>query len=226
MSRGSYHKKIGEARAQQLVDALSAKPMTVEQLAAELGMCVSSIAIYVARLRTEPKRIYVSGYARRTSGMPAVIWSAGAQPDVEFVPLSMPTRKTSAAERIEQVLALLTESPRTLRELGDAMHMVRRAAGRYLTILRNQDDKRVYIKAWLHPSVGFPGQRAGAWAPVYAVGSKPDKPMPAKETSAQRHARRYKRPEIREAEALRRKRDYILKKARSKPTTWLTALGI
>jgi DNA-binding Lrp family transcriptional regulator len=224
MPRGDFHKKIGQMREQQVVDALKDKQMTVEQLASALGMSPSSIAIYVTRLHEEPKRVYVSGHERRLSGMPAVLWSAGSSPDVEFVPLSMPTRKVSAAERIEQVIALLEAQPRTLRDIAKVMHMVPRAAGKYVSLLRAGDEQRIYIARWLSPRVTHPGQRAGSWAPVYAVGNKADKPMPKKETSAERHARRYQSREIREMETARRKRDYTLKKAKAKPATWFTAL--
>lgn len=218
----------GRQRMDSIVATLKRQPMTVVQLAAALGMGQSNVWVYLNKLRkAQPRRVYISAYKSNTgfgAGRPAPIFSAGNRPDVEFVPNNRPTRKTSAAERLQRVMELLTEKPRTSRELGECMHVVRATALIYVTQLRRE--KKIHVKRWKHPSAVNEECIGGAWSPVYAVGNKPDKPQPAAETSAQRHARRKLDPGYVADARRRRKQQYMREKALKKPQGIFAALGL
>lgn len=219
---------IGRQRVDSILAALKRQAMTLSQLAAALNLGESNAWMYVRKLRkAEPRRVYISGYKTNTgfgAGRPAPIFSAGNRPDVEFVPNNRPTRKTSAAERRDKVMELLTEKPRTSRELGECMHVVRATALIYVTQLRREN--KIYVKRWKHPSTVNEEAIGGAWSPVYAVGNKPDKPQPVAETSAQRHARRKLDPAYVADARKRRKQQYMREKVLKKPQGIFAALGL
>lgn len=218
----------GRLQEQRIITSLQQKTKTTQQLADALGMCRSNVAIYLERMRRAPRRVFICDYEERT-GRPAPIYAAGDKPDVEYAPLSRPTPKTSAAERLSQALRLLAEKPRTLRELGPAMNMVPGAAGKHVRTLRTSKPKQVFIESWRHPSEVSPDGTGGDWAPVYAAGDKPDAPKPPRETGKARHARLHKKKEYRDARNKARRARYQVEKVVKKhtkagPQPWFAAL--
>jgi hypothetical protein len=225
---GDKHRRKGKLQEARIISRLSTKPQTVEQLASALGKCPSGIALYLKRMRAE-HRVFVCGHEPR-HGSPAKVWAVGDRPDVEYVPIDRPTPKISAAQRREQVIALLTEKPRTIRQLAPAMHVVYETAGRYVGQLHKGPNRQVYIQAWRHPRDLNPeNSRGGDWAPVYAVGDKPDAQKPARESSKERHARMHKDREYRRARNAQRRARYqqdklVKQHIKAGPQTWLSAL--
>jgi len=223
---GNSQKKHGRQQEQRIIVSLQQQPKSTKQLADALGMGRSNTAIYLARMRAEPRRVFICGYEKQ-AGRPTPIYAAGCRPDVEYVPLSRPTPKTSHAQRLEQTLALLSEKPRTLRELGPAMNVVPGAAGKFVRILRTA--KQVRIAGWRHPSAVSPNGTGGDWAPVYAIGSAPDAPKPPRETSKERNARLHKNKDYRAARNKARRDRYQVEKVVKKhtkagPQPWFAAL--
>lgn len=212
----------GRQRMDKIIAALQSKPMGVVELAEVLGMGKSNVWVYLDKMRNgTPKRVFISGYrkhAEARAGQPAPIYSAGSKPDFEYVPNNRPTPKTSAAQRREQMIALLRKSPMTAQQLGDEMHIVKARALMYVGQMKREN--AVYISRWLRP------EGAGAWAPVYALGNRPDKPTPKGETSGQRHARLMRNPEHAEEERARRRRRYAVERLRGKPQSIFAALGL
>lgn len=206
----------------KIVAALQHKPMGIVELAEVLGMGKSNVWVYLNKMRKgSPKRIFISGYVKKqdaTAGQPAPVYSAGSKPDFEYVPNNRPTPKTSAAQRREQMTALLRKSPMTAQQLGDQMHIVKARALMYLGEMKREN--AIYISRWLRP------EGAGAWAPVYALGNRADKPSSKGETSGQRHARLMRDPEHAEEERARRRRRYAVERLRGKPQGIFAALGL
>lgn len=223
MPRVNRQKEMGLQREQQIIASLRESPKTNAQLCDATGLRRASIALYLVRLHAEPKRAYIMGHEMR-SGSPAPIWAAGDNPDAEYVPQSRPMPKTSAEERIQQVLSLLTSRRMTTRQLANKMHVTQATAGRYVTKLRR--DGKVYVYRWIAPYKAYPGTRAATWIPVYAVGDKPDVPMPAQESSSSRHARLHTSVEYREDRNKKRRLRYVVEKTRKKPNTIFAALGL
>lgn len=227
MPRGDKQKEKGEARLQTVLAAISARPMTIKELAEAVGFSQSSASNYMLKLNAEPRRVYVCGHTKSHGGIPGDVWAAGNLSNVEYVPLDRPARKTTSGERLQQVIDLLTKNgPMTVRQLAKHMHMVPRAAGKYVKLLRDQTPRALCISSWLHPAIASPGSRPCTWVPVYAVGHKKDKVRPLRETSAERHARLHSNPEYRKKKNEARRHYHIVMKARKKPQSIFAALGL
>ncbi len=215
-------------RTDAILRALYDKPRTIVELAEVLGTVDSNVWAYLNRMRkATPKLVYISGYVSNTgkyAGRPAPVYSAGSKPDVEFVPLNIRGTKTSAAERREQILALLTEKKMTTLQLAAKLHLCGAAVQQHLKHLR--DDKKVYIAKYQHPKVKNPEGRGSSWAPLYAVGSRKDAPRPKKETTSERHARLRKDPEYLAYVNKRRRLRHELAQIRKKPQNIFSALGL
>lgn len=215
----------------RVLNSLSGARMTVAQIAQELGISASSVALHIAALRRSPKQIYICGHDGKAGkpvhgGCPAPIWTAGSKPDAEFVPLRSPSPKITSYQRQEQIIAILKRGPRTTAQLSEVMHIVRAKVNDHLRKLRVDGNKRIYIKHWNHPAlVARPGT-GGDWAPVYAIGDKPDAPKPKKETSKDRHRRLMQDPVYREDRKKGARKRYQITKLRKKPQGIFAALGL
>jgi hypothetical protein len=225
---GDKHRTKGKLQEERIIASLFVAPKTVEQLASALGKCPSGIALYLKRMRAE-RRVFICSHEKR-NGSPAKIWAVGDRADVEYVPLDRPTPKISAAQRRAQVLRLLKEQPRTIRQLAPLMHTVYETAGRYVGQMRKGANRQIYILTWRHPRETNPNSTYGGdWAPVYAVGNEPDAPKPARETSKERHARAHKDKEYRKARNAQRRTRYqqdklVKNHIKAGPQTWISAL--
>lgn len=226
MRRGENMQAKGILRKQVILDLLKTGPKTRKQIVDALGAGSSSISAHLVQLHEAPKRIYVCGHEPNHQGMPAKVWALGDKPDVEYVPNERPAAKTSAEERRQQVLTLLREQPRSAQQLVGAIHVVKKTISIYIAQLRDPENRKLFIVKWLPAGEAYPDKRASAWVPVYAVGSKPDAPMPAPETKAARYARMKLSKEFCEGERRRAKIYYTVKKARKKPQGIFAALGI
>lgn len=219
--------EMGRQKDRELVDMLRRQPMTIAEIAKIVGLTVSAVTYRVTRLRdTKPKRVYIKEFRSNCgiyAGRPAPVYAAGFLPDVEFVPLRRPTPKTSGAQRCEQILSILAGGPKSSMQISKRMHVCRDAALRYLTQMRREG--RVYISRWIHPNELCKG-RGGSYTPVYAVGNKKDKPKPAKESSADRNARKRKDPAYVEAERQREAKRRAMLKIRKTPQGIFAALGL
>lgn len=225
MPRGFHSKQQGELAKQRILEALTGKRLRVVEIVQATGICRSGIAKHLLALHAEPKQIFICGFDPKTKGRPAPIWTAGNQPDVEFVPNTRPTRKTTAAERRDQVLAELKRKPRCARELADDIHVVTGTVVRYITALRRPENRQLFIIRWNHPSKVCKTGEGGDWAPVYAVGTREDVPKPT-ETPSERHHRLMKDDAYREQRRSARRVYYQLEKARKRPNNWASALGL
>jgi hypothetical protein len=80
-----YQAARGERQIVRVVAALQEKPMTTEQLCAELFLSRASIGIYVRRLRTAPKRVYICKFAAQPNvfGRRAPVFALGTYPDAK-----------------------------------------------------------------------------------------------------------------------------------------------
>lgn len=218
----------GEAKSRLIIDTLRRQPMTLHQLAEVLKISESGAKLQLNKLRAEPRRVYISGHnpppARR--GQAAPVYSVGNRPDVEYVRINIPGRKTTSAERRQQILDLLTERPRTMADLSEAMHIVREAVGRHMRVLRTQTPRLVYIRCWQHPSKIAASGTGGDWAPVYAAGVKPDKKKPKRETPSERHHRLSLDDAYKAERRKKRVAKYQIEKTRKKPHGPFAALGI
>lgn len=223
MPRVNRQKEIGLLRERQIIASLYNSPKTNAKLCAAVGLGRASVALYLVRLHDEPRQAYIIGHEMR-NGSPAPVWAAGDSPDVEYVPQSRPTPKTSAEERIQQVLSLLTSRRMTMRQLASKMYVTQATAGRYVTKLRR--DGKVYVYRWIAPYNAYPGTRAATWIPVYAVGDNLDMPMPKQESSSARHARLHAHEGYRDERNEKRRLRYQVEKTRKKPNTIFAALGL
>lgn len=218
----------GEAKSRRIIDALRNNPMTTRQIAEALDISESGAALQLRKLRDNPRRVHISGYylSPGTQGQPAPIYSVGNRPHAEYTRINIPGRKTTSAERRQQIIDLLTERPRTMAELSEAIHIVREAVGRHMRMLRKPGSKQVYIRRWQHPSkIAAPGV-GGDWAPVYAAGDKPDKKKPRAETPSERHQRLSKDDAYKAERRKKRRAHYAIEKTRKKPNSIFAALGI
>ena len=214
----------GIQQRKAIVENLAAAPKTLDELCVALDLGQKNARRYLEQLRAPARQVHICGHQQR-HGRPAPIYAAGDKADVEYVPLSHPAPKTSAAERRAQVLKLLTEKPRTRGELAECMHLVTGAAGKYVTELRHPDNRQLYIVDWRHPSDVHGGSAGGDWTPVYAVGAKKDKRKPVEGKSA-RHARLQKDPAYREDRNIKRRTRYAAQKAAKKKHGIFSALGL
>lgn len=220
-------KQRGRQMVQRILTSLANEPQTVAELSARFNTTVSNMSLYIKRLRDAvPRQVYISSFNSNTgkyAGRPAPVYAAGSKPNAEFVPLRRPTPKKSVAERCEQVLAHLLQSPLSSVELAAKMFVVRDTALSYLTKLRREG--KIHITRWAHPSK-FKEGRGGSYTPIYAIGSKADKPRPKKESSAARNARKRKEPGYAESERKRAAKRRAIIKFSKKPQSIFAALGL
>lgn len=214
-----YQKERGYRQEERILAAIADEAKTTRQLAAELHISRASVAVYLRRLTISPiKHVHIERYEMLTTGRPTPFYRGGTKPDAVFQAIyvrkdKQPDRRTA---RIMQILELLI-APKAAADLAPLMTITISGTRRYLQELRA--DKRIYIKSWRHP-----GKR-GDWAPVYMIGNKPDAPKP-KETRAERHAKDKADADKYERILAKRRAASRVKTATSKPSNWLSALGL
>lgn len=122
-------------------------------------------------------------------------------------------------ETIEKFLALLEEKPRTRDELQVALALSKPGVQRYLTHLRAAP-RRVYICRWVPTT--------GNLAPVYAKGSRKDAKRPIRPSMKERQVLRWQKikedPEKHKHYLHRHRLGAAVRRLRSNPQTWLSAL--
>lgn len=119
---------------------------------------------------------------------------------------------------IGRILEALVE-PKTYGQLCNALHMTDRSVRRYLSHLRAQPNRRVYLKRYLVIPNGY--------SPQFALGSKPDAIKPRQtetERTAKWRAKVRASPELQERQRRYDSAWWAIKKATSKPQSWASAL--
>jgi hypothetical protein len=143
----------------------------------------------------------------------------GDLPDVELIRC----RKKKAlvprfAAQLARVLKAL-KTPQTTMQLALVLNFSQSRARVYIHELRATKPKRAYIKDWQDPG------KQGDWAPVYALGNRPDKRKP-KITRADRYCKDRANDEKYERILAQRRKLHMLDKARKNKQTWASSLGL
>lgn len=89
-----------------------------------------------------------------------------------------------AAAKIERILAALKQQPMTRDELQCLLGISKPTMRRYIAHLR-AEPRRIFVKRWLR-TMGLP-------APVYALGSRKDAPLPRTPTRTERNQEEWRR---------------------------------
>jgi hypothetical protein len=120
-------------------------------------------------------------------------------------------------------LTELKALPMTRDELQCLLGLSKPAMRRYIDHLRDPENKRIFIAAWR-------GSTKGRFAPVHALGDKPDAPQPTALTRHERNAlqwRRIKADRDRHDRVKASARVYgAINRMRGKPQGIFAALGI
>lgn len=126
---------------------------------------------------------------------------------------------SNTRHNIKRMLDALTE-PMTYEQLAATLHMSDRSVRFYVQHLRQEPNKRVYLKEHLPASNGYMAQ--------FALGSLPDAPRPARQSERERNAKYRAKvrsnPELRERRRQREKAQWIVKKAKRVPQNPFSAL--
>jgi predicted ArsR family transcriptional regulator len=212
----NYQQYRGERQIARILAAVANEPMTARELAAHVNLHVSSVLIYTQRLMAEPRQLRVAAYAPCSRGKPAPMYGPGDAPDVDYIG----TRKPRVGERLEKqrarVLAAMA-SPCTAEQLGVKLSLTVSRARVYIRELRKA--KQAYIQSWASPPA------RGDLAPVYALGSKADKPKP-RQSRALRYKLEKADQDRHDRNLAKRRARYDVAKAVARPNTWLSALGV
>lgn len=214
---------------EKILALISARPMSVMQLAEALEMSKAGIANRLVELHAQPRRAHISGFLAKkgNQGRETPVWSAGNLHDVEYVPQSCRSKRVTRDQKREKILQLLKHTPRSVAQLAELIFVVRGTAGGYITRLRKEKVRRIYIIRWDPPIKSTGAGRGGDWAPVYAFGSLEDAPKPSRESSSARHARLMRNESYREQRNKERvDRYHQVEKYRKKPNTIFGALGL
>lgn len=216
----------GLRQLDRIVDLITAEPMSAEQLADAMQCTKGNIVIYLRRLKAAtPPRVHVYDHAPPVDhgGRPRPIYAAGDHPDEVFEAKRKPPLQYDRVARSNAlILAALADTPMTAQALAELVNRSKSRTLRLLRTLREADPKQVYIAAWSE------SQSQGDIAPLYKAGNRPCKPKPK-----QSRAARYKKELAnKEQHALnlakrraRRRATSAATRSKSKPTTWLSALG-
>lgn len=218
MTRYNYEATRGARQESRILAALTSGPMTTRQIAESLHLSISNTSIYLARLRKD--RIYIAGFILPPKGREAPLFALGQLPDVVYPHIggrkpkrSVPRYEAQAARAV----AAMSVKPMTAAQLGAALSLTTSGAREYIRALHQSTPKQAYIKDWQHP-----GKR-GDWAPIYALGSHPDKQKP-KPTRADRYAADKKDKDKYERLLADRRKLHMLARARKTPQTPFSAL--
>lgn len=223
MQRYNPSEKRGEQQRQKLVKLLQESPKSTKELCKLMNFGRPNLMKHLERLQKE-KRVYVHGHIAQW-GRPAAIYAAGNLPDVEYVPQSRPGHRPSKAQRIDQILTLLSTRGMSSKQIGAAIFVSPAHVLKFLRVLRDPACRQIHIAKWRHPQEsGFTS--GGDWTPVYRAGDKPDAPKPRRESSSERHRRLSQNSEYREARNKERVLRYRVERTRNKPQGIFAALGL
>ena len=119
---------------------------------------------------------------------------------------------------VERFLAALV-TPKTQLQLQAEVHLSARSIRHYLTHLRAEPNRRVYLKRYLLIN--------GRYEAFFALGNKPDAVKPRQtpaEKAAKWKAKVKSDPELQQRLANFEKARWATRKATKQPNTWLSAL--
>lgn len=212
--RGAYQRG-------RILAAIATEALTAQQLADRLHLTRDGINIHLKSMKeAAPRLIHVASYVYNPKGgRPAPQYRPGDQKDAEYVPSCAPTRHLQTPNHKAHIMRLLEQKKRTILQLSDALDLSHQWTRHLISELR--EEGRVHIGAWQRQSAGI--------APLYAVGSKADKPMPKHtKTEWQRLKDRINaNPESREKYENSKKRRQLkerIKRMHATPQSWFAAL--
>lgn len=156
----------------RILTAIKHEPLSAMQLSAQLFLHETAVRRYLRGL-LRARRVHVAGHLP-TGKRPHRMFKAGRAPNV--VHAKGAPKSTARADRIaaqqQEVIALLA-MPQTgeqlTRKLGEKYRNQVVARVRKL-----REAKQAYIIGWEPPPT------TGAPAPIYALGNKPDAPLPVR----------------------------------------------
>jgi DNA-binding Lrp family transcriptional regulator len=156
----------GERQLQRILAVIRSEALSVRDIAGKVHLSESAVLRHVAALRAA-KRAYVAGF-RPSAGntKPTKLVRAGHRPDAVYRVKSRkrPCRKDAHRKRMRELLAL----PQTSEALAARMGLSITRTRTFIAELRAA--KIACIVDWQLPPT------KGSQAPVYALGSGPDKP--------------------------------------------------
>lgn len=208
----------------RIVEILADKKLGHIEVAESMGFSRTAAQKYMAAMhKRSPKVIYISEYEQPlTGGYPRPLFSVGNLPDVVYVPKNIKKAKRPvprSEEKKARILELLT-TPMTGRELAAAVFLSNEQTMDYVRLMRESTPKLVFVKAYRKAA------KRGQWAPVYAVGNRPDAKHPGKQTRAERYKQERKDEDAVRRANQRRKHDYLIKTLKATPVSWASALGL
>lgn len=196
---------------QRILALLDGQALSAQQIADRIHLTRDGVQIYLTRFRAEGLIRIASYLTNRQGGRPAPCYQIGTAPDAAYVPTRVPQCVDMAAERIKQIKrALRGGKLLSAKELAAILGLHSARVRYYLRQMR--DDGIIRI--------GRYGKADAGYLPLYVLGSGPDMPRPQLDVAAQN--RNYRARHREAINARRRFKDRL----RSKPTTWLTALGL
>jgi predicted ArsR family transcriptional regulator len=202
-----------------VLDLLKSAPMTNADLAHRLAVSTSTVHNTVKRLMAAPRQIHVCGW-RRTGGRAFRLFGLGDEPDVPFEPLrAVPKRKVDMREVSCKALIDALAQPQSIDELTEALRCSQAYVRKYLTILRAETPRRIYVKEWRRPN------GRGSLTQVFAAGSQLDAPRP-RMTTAERFQEIKANPEKHERLNKLRRLAALRRRTRTKPQNVFSALGL
>lgn len=219
-SRGpNYQKERGERQIKRICEFLERGPANKITIAESCFMAGSTAMGYIKRLRAE-NRVFICGHTANGSGRPAPIYQLGEGVDKVFCRVKRKHQgkgtRPSMDERSKEALKIL-RSAKTSAELGILMKIAQSRANRYIRDLRAQG--KVFIMGYRQPPNG------GDQSPVYMAGKQPDA-VKRRITRAERYAATMANPVKAERELMKRKTRLVVEKAKRKPQSIFSALGL
>jgi predicted ArsR family transcriptional regulator len=218
MTKGEPQKQRGERHRARMLELMEAEAQSVLELAQALRITPKAIYDHLNRLMASPRRVYVAGHRKGERGRPQPLYKAGDLPDAEYVTCRKPKLpEPIVITQTARIVALLAEEPRTSAQISEAISRSTSRVNKYLSELRAEGRKQVYIAGWQHP-----GKR-GDLAPIYALGDLQDAPKPH-ESRADRYRKEVATHELRSRKNAKRRATEMAKRTRIDPQNPFSAL--
>lgn len=212
------------AQERRILNALMTRPMCNNDLALHMGMGRSGAAKYTARMHAaKPKRVHIVGHrAPATGGYPRPIFAAGDGRDAVYVARFPSAPKKTAVDRKGDAMGRIMkelEKGRTAQEIAKASFLAFSTVHKYMDEM-HAAGWTIYVRTWRRTG------ELNQWAPVYAIGNKPDAPRPAPKTRRDFYLAERADPNKVKKHAAGKQRSRMLQQLRAKPNTIFGALGL
>lgn len=167
--------KVAERQIARILALVEHEALSAAEISARMFLSVTSVIRFVNRLLAEPlraRRLYIAGWRDGVPiNRPARLFRAGRQPDARYVPMAErkgPHRLHAQGERRRAEVLEFLAMPQTTQQLSVRMGVSDSRVKAY--IREHRAAGRIHIKAWILPL------DRGSQAPVYGLGSQPDRP--------------------------------------------------